>query len=220
MSRAAKLMLMASLGVAVLTAASAGAQNFGAAKEKVTLQRKLPALVHLPGNSIKVTVTADSEAGALPYDFQALLETELLKDDPDLREDDNPNTAITCRITQYEPPHETDTTGPAVALVAGAPTTQTFQRVSGDLIVSFQAKTADGRILASDNVSAKYDEQFDSSGISTSNGVKGSLSGTWNRLKGKKTENNTALGTSEVRSKLIIDAVQQIAEHIVKIGRA
>jgi tetratricopeptide (TPR) repeat protein len=220
MSRSARIVILATLGVAALVAAPAGAQGFGANKEKVTLHRKLPAVVRLPGNSIKVTVTADSEDGALPYDFQAVLETELLKDDPDLREDDNPNTAITCRITQYEPPHETDTTAPAVALVSGAPTTQTFQRVSGNLIVSFQAKTADGRILASDNVSAKYDEQFDSSGISTSNGVKGSLSGTWNKLKGKKTADNTALGTSEVRSKLIIDAVQQIAEHIVNSDEA
>jgi len=220
MSRSVKFVVLATLSVAALVTAPAGAQGFGANKEKVTLHRKLPAVVRLPGNSIKVTVTADSEDGALPYDFQAVLETELLKDDPDLREDDNPNTAIACRITQYEPPHETDTTAPAVALVRGAPTTQTFQRVSGDLIVSFQAKTADGRILASDNVSAKYDEQFDSSGISTSNGVKGSLSGTWNKLKGKKTADNTALGTSEVRSKLIIDAVQQIAEHIVNSDEA
>ncbi len=77
------------MSIGLLPAAPAGAQSFGAAKEKVTLQRKLPALVHLPGDTIKVTVTSADEDGALPYDFQALLETELLKDDPNLREDDN-----------------------------------------------------------------------------------------------------------------------------------
>ncbi len=215
MNRSAKIVLVVSLGVAALMAAPTGAQSFGAAKEKVTLQRKLLALVRLPGNSIKVSVTSDNEDGALPYDFQALLETELLKDDPDLREGDNPNTIITCRITQYAQPHEIISVGPALALTKGAPTTQQFHRISGNLTVAFQAKTGTGETLISDNVSANYDEQFDSSGISTSHGVMGSLSGTWSRLKGQKTADDTAPTLADVRSRLIIDAVQQIAEHIV-----
>jgi tetratricopeptide (TPR) repeat protein len=215
MSRSAKNLLMVSLSVVALAAVPAGAQSFGAAKEKVTLQRKLPALVRLPGNSIKIAVTASEEDGALPYDFQALLETELLKDDPDLREDDNPNTTITCRITQYAPPHQDITLGPAVALTKNAPKVQQFERIAGSLTVAFQARTHDGETLVSDNVISKYDEQFDSSGISTTHGVMGSLSGTWGRLKGQKTDDNTVPTLAEVRSRLILDAVQQIAEHIV-----
>ena len=69
-----------------LASVPAGAQGFGAAKDKVTLHRKLPAIVHLPGDTIKVTVTSSEEDGTLPYDFQALLETELLKDEPNLRD--------------------------------------------------------------------------------------------------------------------------------------
>ena len=203
------------MSIGLLPAAPAGAQSFGAAKEKVTLQRKLPALIHLPGETIKVTVTSAGEDGALPYDFQALLETELLKDDPNLREDDKPDTIITCRITQYGQPHQTVTVGPAVALTKNAPNTQEFYRISGNLTVSFQAKTGTGETLISDNVSANYDEQFDSSGISTSHGVMGSLSGTWSRLKGQKNADDTAPTIADVRSRLIIDAVQQIAEHIV-----
>ncbi len=202
-------------GVGALATLPAPAQNFGAAKDKVLLQRKLPALVQLPGNSIKVTVTGGESDGALSYDFQALLETELLKDDADLREDNNPNTIITCRITDYSGPVERVSTGPALALTKGAPTTQQFQRWTGLLTVAFQAKTPDGRSLISDNVTAKYDEQFDSSGISTSHGIKGSLSGTWGKLKGQKSDENTPPTSSEIRSRLILDAVQQIAEHIV-----
>ncbi len=209
-----------SLVTAALVAIPAGAQNFGAQKEKVTLQRKLPALVHLPGNSIKVTVTGGESDGALPYDFQALLETELLKDDPDLREDDSPNTIITCRITEYSGPVVTTTTGPALALTKGSPTTQQFQRITGTLTIAFQAKTPTGQTLISDNVTSKYDEQFDSSGISTSHGVKGSLSGTWNKLKGQKSEENTPPTSSELRSRLILDAVQQVAEHIVNTNES
>ena len=45
-----KLELAACLSLGLLTARAVVAQSFGAAKEKVTLQRKLPALVHLPGD--------------------------------------------------------------------------------------------------------------------------------------------------------------------------
>jgi tetratricopeptide (TPR) repeat protein len=215
MSRSAKNLVIVSLGIGALMAAPAGAQSFGAAKEKVTLQRKLPALIRLPGDSIKVVVTSGGDDGALPYDFQALLETELLKDNPNLREDEKPNSIITCRITEYAQPHQIVTLAPAVALTKNSPKTQEFQRISGKLTVSFQAKTGNGETLISDNVTSNYDEQFDSSGISTSHGVMGSLSGSWNRLKGQKTGDNTAPTLADVRSRLILDAVQQIAEHIV-----
>jgi hypothetical protein len=43
------------------------------AKEKVALQRKLPALVHLTGVTVKVKVTGHGDQGSLPADFQALL---------------------------------------------------------------------------------------------------------------------------------------------------
>jgi len=220
MNRTAKVWAMACVGVGALAINGAYAQNFGAAKEKVLLQRKLPALVRLPGNSIKVTVTSSEADGALPYDFQALLETELLKDDPDLREDDNPNAIITCRITQYSPPQVATSAAPAVALTQNAPRTQQLQRISGTISVAFQAKTASGQTLISDNVTAKYDEQFDGSGISMSHGVKGSLSGTWSKLKGQKNDENTPPTLAELRSRLILDAVQQIAEHIVNTNES
>jgi tetratricopeptide (TPR) repeat protein len=217
MNRTSEVLAIISVcaGLATLAVRPAPAQSFGASKQKVLLQRKLPALVHLPGNSIKVSVTSGDFDGALPYDFQALLETELLKDDPDLREDDHPQTIINCRITQYSQPQVITTLGPAVALTQNAPKTQQFERITGTLSVAFQAKTAAGLTLISDNVTSKYDEQFDGSGISTSHGVMGSLTGTWSKLKGQKNDENTPPTPAELRSRLILDAVQQIAEHIV-----
>jgi tetratricopeptide (TPR) repeat protein len=220
MNRAARKVAILCLGAGALAAATLHAQKFGAAKEKVTLHRKLPALIHLPGETIKVTVTSAGQDGALPYDFQALLETELLKDDPDLREDDNPNTVITCRITQYSQPQVITTTGPALALTKNSPKTQQFERVTGTLSVAFLAQSATGQTLISDNVTSKYDEHFDSSGISTSHGVMGSLSGTWGRLKGQKNEDNTPPTPAELRSRLILDAVQKIAEHLVNTNES
>ncbi len=175
----------------------------------------------MPGDSIKVTVTSASPDGALPYDFQALLETELLKDDPDLREDNSPNTIITCRITEYSQPGPIITTGPSLALTKSSPKTQQYERITGTMNVAFQAKTATGGALISDNVSANYDEQFDGSGVSTSHGVMGSLSGTWGKLKGGQNSEAAAPPTpAELRSRLILDAVQQIAEHLVNTNES
>ena len=227
MSRSARIVVLAAVGVAALVTASAGAQGFGANKEKVTLQRKLPALIHMPGETIKVTVTSADEDGALPYDFQALLETELLKDDPNLRDDDNPSTQIICQITEYSHPEPiyTNKLGSGQALGASNSPLSTIsktaskigatQRITGKLDVSFQAKDATGRVLISDNIDSTYDREFDSAGNSTSHGVFGQVSGTFSHAKGGAKSEDGPPTPAELRSRLIIDAVQQIAEHIV-----
>ena len=215
MSRA--LIWIVCLGAGALSAVAAGAQSFGTAKEKVTLQRKLPALVHLPGVTFKVKVTGHDAQGDLPHDLQALLETELLKDDSHLRADDaHPSTIVTCQITEYSHPQPTVTTRPSLAVSKSAAKNQSYTRITGALSVSFQAKTAGGQTLISDNVTAKYDEEFDSAGNSTASGVMGKVTGTWSRLRGgASSEEMNPPTDSELRSRLMVDAVQQIAEHIV-----
>jgi tetratricopeptide (TPR) repeat protein len=227
MSRSAKIVPLFLLSIGLLAAAPSGAQGFGAAKEKVTLQRKLPALVHMPGDTIKVTVTSSEEDGTLPYDFQALLETELLKDDPNLRDDDNPSTQIICQITEYSHPDPTYTNklgsgqalgssnSPLSTLSKAASKIGATQRITGKLDVSFQAKDATGRILISDNIDSTYDREFDSAGNSTSHGVFGQVGGTFSHVKGGAKSEDGPPTPSELRSRLIIDAVQQIAEHLV-----
>ncbi len=227
MSRSARIALLFSICIGLLTAAPSGAQGFGAAKEKVTLQRKLPALVHMPGDTIKVTVTSSEEDGTLPYDFQALLETELLKDDPNLRDDDNPSTQIICQITEYSHPEPiyTNKLGSGQALGSSNSPLSTLsrtaskigatERITGKLDVSFQAKDATGRVLISDNIDSTYDREFDSAGNSTSHGVFGQVGGTFSHVKGGAKSEDGPPTPSELRSRLIIDAVQQIAEHLV-----
>src|SRR5580658_8669894 len=140
MSSVSRILIMACLGAGALTAIPSSAQGFGASKDKVTLQRKLPALVHLPGNSIKLTVNTADQDGTLPYDFQALLETELLKDDPDLREEANAPVLITCQITEYSHPDPTITkrAAPGISLTGankGVTATSDFKRITGQLNV-------------------------------------------------------------------------------------
>jgi tetratricopeptide (TPR) repeat protein len=217
MNRASRFLAMACVSVAALAAVRCPAQGFGASKMKVTLHRKLPALVHLPSDTIKLTVATADEDSTLPYDFQALLETELLKDAPDLRELDNAPVQIFCQITEYSHPDPviTKRVGPGVSL-SGVSATSDYTRITGQLNVSLQAKDSSGTLLISDNISATYDQEFDSAGNSASHGVLGSVTGTFGRMKGGgKSEDVNPPTPSELRSNLILDAVEQIAEHLV-----
>jgi tetratricopeptide (TPR) repeat protein len=189
------------------------AQNFGMAKTKVTLKRKLPALVHLPGDTIRVKVTGHQDQTDLAHDLEALLETELLKDDARLRVDEtNPATTISCQIISFDHPQPTETRqqfGNSVSVIV---------RVTGALDVSFQARTSGGRVLASENVSAKYDQQFDASGNNLSHGLMNDLKNPFHGMKGK--QGNDDQGDKqptepELRRILLNDAVHQIAEQIV-----
>src|SRR5208282_4425299 len=150
-------------------------------------------------------------SGDVSYDLQALLETEILKDDPSLRvEPNNPDNTLTCSVTGYYHPGATITTRPSMTLTGVQ--NQDFTRISGTLNISFQVKDAVGHQLIADNVEAKYDEEFDAMGNSTSKGVKGTFAGTFKRLKGGSSEEMNAPTDAELRSKLLLDAVQQISE--------
>ena len=226
MSRSARIVLLFLLSIGLLAAAPARAQGFGANKEKVTLQRKLPALVHLPGDTIKVVIASSDaeEDGALPYDFQALLETELLKDDPNLREDDNPATQIICHdhriLASRSRIHQQAGAGrgpwrgrPRLLTLAKA---GAVERITGKLNVSFQAKDATGHTLISDNVE---------SDLRPGVRQRGELNLAWRvgpgygqpspHAKGGRRARDGPPTPAELRSRLIIDAVQQIAEHLV-----
>jgi len=225
-------MIVLCLGVGALATAPVIAQTFSASKDKVTLHRKLPALVQLPGNSIKVTVTSADEDGALPYDFEALLETELLKDSPDLRIDDNPSAQIICQITEYSHPDPEynnklgsgqtvgSTTSTLSTLSKTAAMIGSTERITGKLNVSFQAKDANGGLLISDNIDSSYDREFDAAGNSTSHGVFGQVSGTLSHVKGGAKGGEGPPTPSELRAMLILNAVQQVAEHIVNSDEA
>jgi hypothetical protein len=199
-----------------MATATARAQSFGTAKEKVTLLRKLPALVHLPGDSIVVRVTGH-DGSDLARDLQSMLEAELTKDDPRLRIDERaPSAVISCRITDFSHPPPTVTARPSLAVGKNAPKTQNYLRVTGSLSITFQTRSAGGAELSSDNVTAKYDREFDSSGNTASEGVKGTVTSAWKRVTGGAgSEDLNPPTDAELRTKLISEAVQKIAAHIV-----
>jgi len=215
-------MKMRGIMIAVaLTVAAAGmparAQNFGMAKTRVTLQRKLPALVQLPGNTIRVRVTAHPDQSDLANDLQTQLETELLKDNSQLQdEENNPAVTVACQITNYARPQRNVRQQPGI----GKAPPQAITRITGALSVAFQAKARDGRTVGSSNVSVNYDQEFDATGNNVSHGVMGSLSSSWHRLRGNQTDEEKPPTDSELRSLLLDSAVHRIAENIVNTSES
>lgn len=177
-------------------------------------------MAHLHGTTIKVKVTVHKDQPDLAPDLEAQLETELLKNDSHLSTSEtNPSTIITCEVTDFSHPKPIVTTTPAPQLnKKSPPQMQTNTRITGSLSVSFQAKTAAGQTLISDNVSSKYDETFDSSGNDVSHGIMGSVTSGWKKLKGGTSNGNEQLSPptdAELRSRLVTDVVKQIAAHVV-----
>lgn len=196
-----------------------GAQSFGLPllKSKVTLQRKLPALVQLPGTGVKIIVTGHSGSDELIQDFKSMLGSELLKDDPRLRVDDrNADSIIDCQITDFEHPAPTTSTRPGIQTGKTKPPDVTYTRVTGMMRISFKARSRSGATLGSDNIISKYDEEFDTSGNAVSGGVFGSMKNSFKRVTGgAKSENMNPPTDAELRTKLLTGAVQQIVEQLV-----
>jgi tetratricopeptide (TPR) repeat protein len=214
----------AALAVAVV-ALPVRAQNFGmmGLKTRVSLQRRLPAMVQLPGKTIRVRVTsAHQNTDVITTDLQSQLTTELLKNDRTLQEDENnPAVTISCQITSYAHPQpivtqrNVPTTG-----ATGKTTTQpaNFTRITGSLNVAFQVKTSNGRVVASDNVSVNYDQEFNAAGDNTSHGILGTMGSSLHRLKGSKGTDAQASGAPtepELRTQLLTMAVHKMAAQIV-----
>ncbi len=194
----------------------AHAQGFGTTKKKIVLHRKLPPTAHITGNSFEVQVTSHGIQEDIGVDLKSMLETELMKDDVRLRvEDKNPDTLITCTVTEYAQPKPTTSTQQTYALGSKKPQNETITRYTGLLTVAYSAKDRrSGRTLDSYNVTAKFDDEFNANG-STKGGVTGTLSNTFNRIKHGKSEADTPPTDAELRNKLLHDVVSQIASRLV-----
>jgi hypothetical protein len=210
-----KVISVAALGIA----GAANAQSFGLPlmKAKVTLQRKLPAFVQLPGDSVHIVVSAHSDTGYLTEDFKSMLTAELLKNDPRLRvTDTGADSVITCTITDFEHPKPTTTVRPGIQTGKTAPPPITYTRITGIVRVSFSARTRGGKTLGSDNVVSKFDKEYDSAGNSVSGGVVGSMKNGIKRITGGgNSEDMNPPTDAELRSKLLDDAVHQIIVQVV-----
>ena len=149
-------------------------QSFGLPllKSRVTLQRKLPAFIRLPGDKVKLVVIAHANTGDLTEDFKSMLSSELLQNNPSLQiEEGHPDAILTCTITEFAHPKPVVSTRPGVPTKKGGTTTESVTRVTGLMRISFLARTHLGKTIGADNVVAKFDEEYENAGNSISPGV-------------------------------------------------
>jgi hypothetical protein len=214
-----KFLLGVLIGLPVMGGAgSIHAQNFGnliVNRKKIVLQRKLPPTGHIEGTTFNVVVTAAGLQQDLPTDLKSTLESLLIRDDSRLRtEDTHPDTVISCRITSYSQPQPQHTSQAVLAPGAkGGMQNEDMQRVTGVLTVSFQAKDRSGHSLAADNVTAKFDEEYSATGVQQ--GVLHSMTHTVTHLTKGGQDDDTPPTPVELHDRLIQQAAQQIASHLV-----
>jgi hypothetical protein len=216
-----------------LFARGAGAQGFeklGLSKKKVTLHRKLPAVFNFTGTKFQVKVSSsDPKHNDVASVLKDRLETEISKSNPRLQADEkSPELIITCKVTGLDQPPDVLFSNNETTLAKSAPNaqgkTQTkavesavqYKKVKGSLDISYGAYDRSHRTLDSKNVSAKYSEDFNAATNQAANQTAlEKFESPFKRMVGKKTE--VAAGPpspSELRDKLINDAVDQIVPRI------
>jgi hypothetical protein len=202
------------------TVRTAAAQNFGnliVNRKKIVLVRKLPPTGHIEGSTFNVVVTLPNAMQPdVGVDLKSTLESLLIRDDSRLRSEDvHPETTITCHVTSYAQPQPQMTSQAALTPGAknGSLQNQPMERVTGVLTVSFQARDRAGHSLAADNVTAKFDEEYNASGAQQ--GITHSITHTVTHLTKGGTDDDTPPTAAELHNRLIQDAAQQIAAHLV-----
>jgi hypothetical protein len=196
----------------------ARAQNFGSsvARKKLVLQRKLPPTGHIDGTTIKVVATAKGFQADIAPDLASTLEALLIRNDSRLRsEEEHPDTLINCTVTTYAQPPAQTTMQPGMQIGKTPAKATPMVRVTGILTVSFQAK--DGRnskSLAADTVTAKFDQEYNSTGAQQP-GFAASFKHLGDQITKGKQEEDKPPTAAELHNRLIQDAAQQIASHLV-----
>jgi hypothetical protein len=139
-------------------------QSFGPLKEKITLHRKLPAVVHLSETTFTVKATSSASQQDVAQLLPVMLETELLKNEKSLRVDNtSPAITISCAITNFQtPPPQTITRNQTVfekKKPVQKPTN--YYEVTGQLDAVYTVSDKAGKTIDSNTPSAKYSREFE-----------------------------------------------------------
>jgi hypothetical protein len=196
----------------------ARAQNFGSsmARKKIVLQRKLPPTGHIDGTTIKVVATAKGFQADIAPDLASTLEALLIRNDSRLRsEEEHPDTLINCTVTTYAQPPAQTTMQPGMQIGKTPAKATPLTRVTGILTVSFTAKdTKNSRSIAADTVTAKFDQEYNATGAQQP-GFAASFKHLGDQITKGKQEEDKPTTAAELHNRLIQDAAQQIASHLV-----
>jgi hypothetical protein len=151
-------------GCAAIWPIAVFAQGFGAVKQSVTLERKLPAAVRLPGNNFSVKTSAEAGVGVnckamAASKLQSLVETDLVSNNNQLIPNPAaPDFAISVRVLICSA-----SSTPEYGLQLGkAPNNQqpTGFKVAANLSVTYEARGRDGRSVDAEPLDVKYNHEF------------------------------------------------------------
>jgi hypothetical protein len=214
-----KITLGSTLFLVVLFPASPGhAQSFGSSmtRKKISLQRKLPPTGHIDGTTVKVVAVAKGLQPDIGPDLASTLEAILIRNDSRLRsEDTHPDTLISCQVTTYAQPPAQTTMQPGVQIGKTPAKATPLVRVTGILTVSFEAKdTHTGKALSADTVTAKFDQEYNSTGAQQA-GFAASFKHLGDQITKGRQEDDKIPTAAELHNRLIQDAALQIASHLV-----
>jgi hypothetical protein len=226
------------VGFCFLFARGISAQGFDklGMKKKITLHRKLPAVIHFTGTTFQVEVTSrDPKHADVAAILKDRLETELSKSNPHLQADEkSPELIITCIITSFDQPPDDHFFKNETVMAKGAPNAQgkqqskpvevpvQYKKIRGSLDVSYEARDRNHHTLDAKNVPAKYSEDFEVATNQPAN--KSSLEkmqDPFKRIWGKKKEEPSGPPSpSELRDKLVNEAIDQIVPRITITNEA
>ena len=146
-------------------------QGFGGGiaklKKSVSLERKLPAAVDMPGKTFTVKVTAaNPQYRDVAGKLQQMVETELLRFNTQLSPSpDAPETIISVAVSNYNVPPPVATSDPYATPLSlgnkhkGQAQQPTAYTISGTLAVTYQARTRAGHSLDAEPVTVKFAEE-------------------------------------------------------------
>jgi cell division septation protein DedD len=196
----------------------ARAQNFGSSmgRKKLVLQRKLPPTGHIDGTTIKVVAVAKGFQADIGPDLASTLEALLIRNDSRLRsEDTHPDTLVNCQVTTYAQPPAQTTMQPGIQIGKTPAKATPLTRVTGILTVSFTAKdTRTSKSIAADTVTAKFDQEYNATGAQQP-GFAASFKHLGDQITKGKQEEDKPPTAAELHNRLIQDAAEQIASHLV-----
>jgi hypothetical protein len=208
------------------------AQGFGMSKKKIVLHRKLPAAIQLTATTIAIKATARNPTEVqVAQSLTDTLQVELLKHNLNMRiESASPEVTISSTILSYDTPPRQPFTRSEYVSQNGKMVLQPKQyfKITGTLAVAYQVSDRSGKTLDSDNLTAKYSQDFELASNQAQPNDQQKLSSFFNSFKklGKKDdknqpeENATPPSPNQLRDNLVRQVVNQIAAHVVTTDEA
>ena len=202
------------------------AQGFGSSKKTITLQRKLPGLIHLPGDGIDIRpVVRDPTQRDLAQALSDLLLVTLQKNDTALHSDKtSPDVVIAYSIITFQTPPPTTSVRQETQLQKGkfVQVPVQYYKITGELTIAYQATDAHKRALDAGTITKKYAQEFQAGtnqavgGNAAEPGESGGGIGVLNPFRKKKPEElEGPPNPVQLRQKLMDGVIAQLAPRFV-----